>query len=73
LMADDLGQVCCLMVSSGGEALLLEQVNEAMQSLDRTLIGVRRVIALKAEDWPLTPAGKTNFLALQQRLKNGAA
>jgi long-chain acyl-CoA synthetase len=73
LMADDLGQVCCLMVSSGGEARSLEQVNEAMRSLDRTLPGVRRVIALKAEDWPITPAGKTNFLALQQRLKNGAA
>jgi len=73
LLADDLGQVCCLMVSSGGEALSLEQVNEAMRSLDSTLPGVRRVIALRAEDWPSTQAGKTNFLALQQRLKNGAA
>jgi acyl-CoA synthetase (AMP-forming)/AMP-acid ligase II len=72
LMADDLGQVCCLMVSSGGEASSLEQVNEAIQSHGPSLPGLRRVIALKAEDWPLTPAGKTNFLALQQRLKNGA-
>jgi acyl-CoA synthetase (AMP-forming)/AMP-acid ligase II len=73
LVADDVGQVCCLMVSSGGEALLLEQVNEAMRSLGPTIPGVRQVIALRAEDWPLTPAGKANFSALQQRLKNGAA
>jgi long-chain acyl-CoA synthetase len=72
LLVDDLGQVCCVMVSSGGEALSLEQVNEAMRSLDSTLPGVRRVIALRAEDWPSAQAGKTNFFALQQRLKNGA-
>jgi acyl-CoA synthetase (AMP-forming)/AMP-acid ligase II len=73
LLADDLGQVCCLMVSSGGEALLIEQVNAVMRSFDPKLPGVRQVIALRAEDWPLTPAGKTNFLALQTWLKNGAA
>jgi long-chain acyl-CoA synthetase len=73
LVADDLGQVCCLMASSGGEALSLEQVNEAIRSQGPSLPGVRRVIALRAEDWPLTLAGKTNFLALQTWLKNGAA
>jgi acyl-CoA synthetase (AMP-forming)/AMP-acid ligase II len=73
LMADDLGQVCCLTVSSGGEALSLEQVNEAMRSFDPTLSGVRRVIALRAEDWPSSQAGKTNFLALQPWLRNGTA
>jgi acyl-CoA synthetase (AMP-forming)/AMP-acid ligase II len=73
LLLDDLGQVCCLMVSSGGEALLLEQVNEAMRSLDPTIPGVRRVIALRAEDWPFTQAGKTNFLALQPWLRSGTA
>jgi long-chain acyl-CoA synthetase len=73
LLVDDLGQVCCLMVSSGGEAPSLEQVNEAMRSLDPTLPGVRRVIALRAEDWPFTQAGKTNFLALQPWLRNGTA
>ena len=73
LLADDLGQVCCLMVSSGGEALLIEQVNAVMRSFDPKLPGVRQVIAFRAEDWPLTPAGKTNFLALQPWLKNGAA
>jgi long-chain acyl-CoA synthetase len=73
LLVDDLGQVCCLMVSSGGEALSLEQVNEAMRSQGPSLPGVRQVIALRAEDWPLTLAGKTDFLALQTWLKNGAA
>jgi non-ribosomal peptide synthetase component E (peptide arylation enzyme) len=73
LMADDLGQVCCLMVSSGGEARSLEQVNEVIQTHGPSLPGLRHLIAMRDEDWPLTPAGKTNFLALQQRLKNGAA
>ena len=73
LVADDLGQVCCLMASSGGEALSLEQVNAIMRSFDPKLPGVRQVIALRAEDWPLTLAGKTNFLALQQRLQKDAA
>jgi long-chain acyl-CoA synthetase len=72
LMADDLGKVCCLMVSSGGEALSLEQVNEVIQSHGPSLPGLRRLIAMRDEDWPVTPAGKTNFLVLQQRLKNGA-
>ena len=73
LLADDLGQVCCLMVSSGGEALLLEQVNEAIRSHGPTIPGVRRVIALRDEDWPITSAGKTDFSALQQRLQKDAA
>jgi long-chain acyl-CoA synthetase len=73
LLADDLGQVCCLMVSLGGDALSLEQVNKAMRSLDPTLPGVRRVIALRDEDWPVTPGGKTDFSALKQRLQKDAA
>jgi acyl-CoA synthetase (AMP-forming)/AMP-acid ligase II len=73
LMADDLGQVCCVTVSSGGEALLLEQVNEAIRSHGPAIPGVRRVIALRAEDWPFTQAGKTNFLALQPWLRSGTA
>jgi acyl-CoA synthetase (AMP-forming)/AMP-acid ligase II len=73
LLADDLGQVCCLMVSSVGEALSLEEVNQAMRSLDPTLPGVRRVIALRDEDWAITSAGKTDFSALQQWLQKGAA
>jgi acyl-CoA synthetase (AMP-forming)/AMP-acid ligase II len=72
LLADDLGQVCCLMVSSGVEAFSLEQVNEVIQTHGPSLPGLRRLIALRDEDWPITPGGKTNFLALQQRLKNGA-
>jgi long-chain acyl-CoA synthetase len=77
LLANSEGRVCCLIVSCSGEAgagadrsapvhgLSLEQVNAACRDHDPAFPGVRRVITLAAKDWPITPAGKTDFVALR--------
>ena len=81
LLANSQGQVCCLTVSCSGEAgagadrsapvhgLSLEQVNAACRDHDPAFPGVRRVITLAAKDWPITRAGKTNFVALREILE----
>jgi long-chain acyl-CoA synthetase len=75
LLANSQGQVCCLVAGCSGETweggpepahgLSLEQVNAACRDHDPGFPGVRRVITLAAKAWPTTPAGKTNFVALQ--------
>ena len=79
LLANSAGRVCCLVAGcsgedgAGGSALVhgpsLEQVNEACRDHDSGFPGVRRVITLAASEWPNTPAGKTNFLALREILE----
>jgi hypothetical protein len=75
LLANSEGQVCCLFSSCSVEAgadgpksalgLSLEQVNAACRDCAPNFPGVRRVIMLTAKEWPITPAGKTNFGALR--------
>ena len=75
LLANSQGQVCCLVAGCSGEAwaggpepahgLSLEQVNAACRDHAPGFPGVRRVITLAAQEWPTTPAGKTNFVALR--------
>ena len=80
LLANSEGRVCCLVAGCGGEAGAggstpvhgpsLEQVNAACRDHDPSFPGVRRVITLTVKDWPITPAGKTNFLALGEILES---
>ena len=80
LLANSQGQVCCLVAGCSGEAGAggsatvhgpsLEQVNAVCRDHDSGFPGVRRVITLAAKDWPITPAGKTNFVALGGLLKS---
>ena len=81
LLANSQGQVCCVSVGCSVEAeggadrsatahgLSLERVNAACRDHDPGFPGVRRVITLAAKDWPITPAGKTNFVALREILE----
>jgi long-chain acyl-CoA synthetase len=79
LLANSQGQVYCLIAGSSCEAgaggpapahgLSLEQVNAACRDDAPGFPGVRRVITLAAKDWPITPAGKTDFLALGEILE----
>jgi acyl-CoA synthetase (AMP-forming)/AMP-acid ligase II len=74
LLANSQGQVCCLFSSCSVEAgadgpksahgLSLQQVNAACRDRAPNFPGVRRVMTLAANDWPTTPAGKTDFVAL---------
>ena len=75
LLANSQGQVCCLIANCSSEAGAggpvtahgpsLEQVNAACRDHDPGFPGVRRVITLAAKDWPISPAGKTNFVVLR--------
>ena len=75
LLVNSEGRVCCLVAGSSGEAgaggpasaqgLSLEQVNAACRDDAPGFPGVRRVITLAAGEWPVTPAGKTDFVALR--------
>ena len=47
----------------------LEEVNKALRVLHPGHPGVRRMLALEASEWPFTPAGKTDFSALQGSLR----
>ena len=79
LLANSQDQVCCLIADCSGETgaggpvtvhgLSLEQVNAACRDHDPGFPGVRRVITLAAKEWPTTPAGKTNFMALRRFLE----
>jgi acyl-CoA synthetase (AMP-forming)/AMP-acid ligase II len=78
LLANSEGQVCCLFSSCSVDAgadgpksalgLSLEQVNTASRDCAPNFPGVRRVIMLTAKEWPSTPAGKTDFVALRRFL-----
>ncbi|CAM8624215.1 CaiC Acyl-CoA synthetases (AMP-forming)/AMP-acid ligases II [Burkholderiales bacterium] len=79
LLANSEGRVCCLVARCSGEAGAggsvpvlgpsPEQVNAACRDHDPSFPGVRRVITLPAKEWPITPAGKTNFVALREILE----
>ena len=79
LLANSQGQVNCLVAGCSGEAeagrpapangVSLEQVNAACRDHDPSFPGVRRVITLTANDWPITSAGKTDFVALRGLLE----
>jgi acyl-CoA synthetase (AMP-forming)/AMP-acid ligase II len=79
LLANSEGRVCCLVAGylgeagAGGSAPVhgpsLEQVNAACRDHDPSFPGVRRVIILMATDWPITSAGKTDFVALRGLLE----
>jgi acyl-CoA synthetase (AMP-forming)/AMP-acid ligase II len=56
----------CEMPSSIG----LEQVNALVQQEFPGFPMVRRLVRLGTADWPLTPAGKTNWQVLGQRVSN---
>lgn len=78
LLANSQGQVCCLIASCSGEAGAggsapvhgpsLEQVNVVCRDHDPSFPGVRRLITLAAKAWPITSAGKTDFVALGEIL-----
>ena len=80
LLANSQGQVCCLIAGcSGGSregglapayGLSLEQINAACRDHDPGFPGARRVITLAAKDWPITSAGKTDFVALRGFLED---
>jgi acyl-CoA synthetase (AMP-forming)/AMP-acid ligase II len=78
LVADVRG-VTCLVFSPSAVAgaiydkpssMDLEQVNALIQQDFRGFPTVRRVVRLFTVDWPLTPAGKTNWQVLGQRVSN---
>ena len=79
LLANSQGQVSCVIVGRSGEGeaakpvpanwVSLEQVNAACRDHDPSFPGVRRVITLMAKDWPITSAGKTDFVALRGLLE----
>ena len=83
LLANSEGRVCCLVAGCSGEAGAvgsapvhgpsLEQVNAACRDHDSGFPGVRRVITLAASEWPNTPAGKSNFVALREILEGANA
>jgi acyl-CoA synthetase (AMP-forming)/AMP-acid ligase II len=60
-------------VDAGSDATLsigLEEVNALIQQNFQGFPVVRRLVALRASDWPITPAGKTNWHALRQAVSN---
>ncbi len=48
----------------------LEEVNALIQQNFQGFPVVRRLVALRASDWPITAAGKTNWHALRQTVSN---
>jgi acyl-CoA synthetase (AMP-forming)/AMP-acid ligase II len=78
LVTDTCG-VICLVVSPPEEldpasdatlSIGLEEVNALIQQDFQGFPVVRRLVALRASDWPITPAGKTNWQALRQAASN---
>jgi acyl-CoA synthetase (AMP-forming)/AMP-acid ligase II len=60
-------------VDAGSDATLsigLEEVNALIQQNFQGFPVVRRLVALRASDWPITAAGKTNWHALRQAASN---
>jgi long-chain acyl-CoA synthetase len=78
LIADTRGVTCLVLsppteVDAGPDATLsicLEEVNALIQQDFQGFPVVRRLVALRASDWPITAAGKTNWHALRQAVSN---
>jgi acyl-CoA synthetase (AMP-forming)/AMP-acid ligase II len=79
LTADNRGVICLVLslpeeVDAASDATLsigLEEVNALIQQDFQGFPVVRRLVGLRASDWPITPAGKTNWQALCQTVSNG--
>jgi acyl-CoA synthetase (AMP-forming)/AMP-acid ligase II len=78
LVTDTHGVTCLVLsapegvdpVSDPTLSIGLEEVNAVIQEDFLGFPMVRRLVALRAEDWPLTAAGKTNWHALRQTVSN---
>lgn len=71
LLMDAQGRVSC--IAAGHGSLDVQQINAVLRAYRSHSPSVRRLVALAAEDWPLTAAGKTDFPALQARLDEAGA
>lgn len=78
LTADTRGVTCLVLsppaevgpVSDATLSIDLEEVNMLIQRDFQGFPVVRRLVALRASDWPITAAGKTNWHALRQAVSN---
>jgi acyl-CoA synthetase (AMP-forming)/AMP-acid ligase II len=78
LVADTCGVICLVLspsaevdpVSDATLSIGLEEVNTLIQRDFPGFPVVRRLVELRALDWPLTAAGKTNWQVLGQRVSN---
>ena len=78
LTADTRGVICLVLsppeevdpASDANLSIGLEEVNALIQQDFQGFPVVRRLLALRASDWPITAAGKTNWQALRQTVSN---
>ena len=68
LLQDAQGKVHCVMASDE-YAPSLKQINQAIRAIDSKFPLVRSAEALPRSQWPLNPGGKTDWVALTQRLQ----